>query len=107
MRMDLEIIDCRIKKLKTMKTNTIQQIRKTMGYWIIMLILTIGIPLMTAQADDPVPPPPDNHGQTGNQENGAPIGGGTFILLALGAGYGARKVWLGKRKGRDESPHGE
>lgn len=40
------------------------------------------------------PPPPGEHGDTGNQNAGnAPIGGGLFILLGLGAAYGAKKVY--------------
>lgn len=51
-----------------------------------------------SQNGDP-PPPPGEHGQTGNQPpgGGAAIGGGVAILVALGAGYGAKK-WYDKRK---------
>lgn len=50
-----------------------------------------------ASAQGP-PPPPDQHGATGNQapkESGgnAPIGGGIAILLGLGAAWGGRKVY--------------
>ncbi|MCF8302294.1 MAG: hypothetical protein K9I94_03385 [Bacteroidales bacterium] len=52
----------------------------------------------TAQADGPAPPPPD-HGTTGNTSGAtAPIGGGLFILLGLGAGYGAKKIYDVKKK---------
>lgn len=46
-------------------------------------------------AQDPPPPPPGSHGQTNNQPGGgaAPIGSGIAILLALGAGYGVKKVY--------------
>jgi hypothetical protein len=30
--------------------------------------------------------------------DGAPIGGGLLILVALGAGYGAKKVWDFKKQ---------
>ncbi len=41
----------------------------------------------------PPPPPPGGHGDTGNQNAGsAPIGGGLFILLGLGAAYGGKKL---------------
>ncbi len=42
-----------------------------------------------------VPPPPDTHGATDNQASGggAPIGGGMFILLGLGAAYGGKKLY--------------
>mgnify|MGYP001003492293 CR=1 FL=1 len=36
------------------------------------------------------PPPPGNHGQQGGS---APIGSGLGILLALGAIYGAKKIY--------------
>ena len=40
------------------------------------------------------PPPPPGHGQTGNQSGGdAPIGGGLFILIGLGAAYGGKNLY--------------
>ena len=42
----------------------------------------------------PPPPPGTGHGQTGNQNGGsAPVGGGMFILLALGSAYGGKKLY--------------
>jgi len=42
----------------------------------------------------PPPPPSGGHGQSGNQTGGnAPIGGGLFILLGLGAAYGGKKLY--------------
>jgi hypothetical protein len=40
------------------------------------------------------PDPPDEHGETQDQEPGgnAPLGAGTVILLGLGAIYGTKKV---------------
>jgi len=53
----------------------------------------------TAKADDPPPPPPPGHGETGNVPGGgAPIGGGLFILLGLGAAYGGKKIYDYKKK---------
>ncbi len=54
-------------------------------------ILFFNVNLM---AQDPPPPPPEGHGQTGNQPpgGGVPVGSGLFILLALGAAYGGKKV---------------
>ena len=45
------------------------------------------------------PPPPTQQGQSGNQPlgGGAPIAGGLGILLALAAGYGAKKVYDARR----------
>jgi hypothetical protein len=48
----------------------------------------------TLIAQDVPPPPPAAHGVTGNQDGGgAPIGGGLFILLGLGAAYAGKKVY--------------
>jgi hypothetical protein len=46
-------------------------------------------------AQGPPPPPAGGHGLGGNQPagGGAPIEGGLGLLLALGAAYGARKVY--------------
>jgi len=54
--------------------------------------------LLTINLSAQTPPPP-NGGQTPEQNGstpvggGAPIGGGLLILVALGAGYGAKKVY--------------
>ena len=62
------------------------------------IILTIAIVLgglgLFAQ-----PTPPVSHGQAGNQQpgGGAPIDGGFSILLAMGAIYGANKVYQMKK----------
>jgi hypothetical protein len=47
-----------------------------------------------SQNGDP-PPPPGEHGQTGNQPpgGGAPIGSGLLVLAMMGAGYGAVKYY--------------
>ncbi len=42
------------------------------------------------------PPPPDDHGDDGNQP--APIGSGLVILMALGAAYGAKKVYDARKR---------
>jgi len=43
------------------------------------------------------PPPPDGHGEDGDQQP-APIGSGLVILMALGAGYGAKKVYDARKR---------
>jgi hypothetical protein len=51
------------------------------------------------------PPPPSGagHGATGNQTGGnAPIGGGLFILLGLGAAYGSKKLYALKKEDIEE-----
>ena len=57
----------------------------------IILFLSIIISTEVIAQDVPPPPPPPGggHGQSGNQR--APIGGGLFILLGLGAAYGGVK----------------
>ena len=42
------------------------------------------------------PPPPDQ-GQENDQQPAAPIGGGIVILLAMGAAYGAKKVYTARK----------
>lgn len=46
------------------------------------------------------PPPPGEHGEDGDIEP-APIGNGIVLLLTLGAGYGAKKVYDARRKIRE------
>jgi hypothetical protein len=40
----------------------------------------------------PPPPPAGGHGQSGNQPAGAPIGGGSELLVMLGVGFAAWKL---------------
>lgn len=56
-------------------------------------LLTIFIILLNFNTIAQVPNPPSGgHGQSGNQSGGnAPVGGGLFILLGLGAVYGVKK----------------
>ena len=61
------------------------------------LLLSITFILFAATGFSQGPPPPPSgtgHGATGNQTGGnAPIGGGLFILMGLGAAYGSRKLY--------------
>lgn len=53
--------------------------------------------------DNPPPPPGGGHGGGGNSQ-GAPIDGGLGILLALGAGYGIKKIYAaGRQKNKPDS----
>jgi hypothetical protein len=72
-----------------MKTPTI---KKT------LLLLVFIVFSAAAMAQAPPPPPPGQHGLEGNQE--APIGSGIGILLALGAAYGAKKVYDARKRFR-------
>ncbi len=56
------------------------------------------VPLTTVFADTP----PDPGGGPGSGDHpvggGAPIGGGLIILMALGAGYGSKKIFDARNK---------
>ena len=60
-----------------------------------ILLLSLSFLMFAANGfSQPPPPPSGGHGQTGNQNGGsAPIGGGLFILLGLGAAYGGKKLY--------------
>ena len=48
------------------------------------------------------PGPPGEHGGDGDVPGGnAPIAGGVFILLGLGAAYGGKKVYNLMKKGEE------
>jgi len=54
-----------------------------------ILFLSFGV-----MAQPGPPDPPGGHGDPGDQPPaGAPVGGGLFILLGLGAAYGGKKVY--------------
>jgi len=54
-------------------------------------------------ADDPLPPTvPGDHGHAGDVPVGAPIDGGLSVLLILGAGYGAKKIYSRRKEKEDD-----
>jgi len=60
---------------------------------IIVISISMLITVSPAFSQGPPPPPSGGHGQTGNQTGGsAPLGGGMFIMLTLGAVYGGIKI---------------
>ena len=60
----------------------------------ITLLVIIGLTISFNATAQVPPPPPPGHGQNGNQPGGnAPIGGGLFILIGLGAAYGGKKIY--------------
>lgn len=62
------------------------------------------LPLITL-GQGAVPPPPSNHGESGNQapDGGtAPIGGGVAMLLTMGAAYGGKKYYDYRKKMQNE-----
>ncbi len=60
----------------------------------VLLSIIFTISVSAVFASDP-PEPPSGHGTGGDLPpgGGAPIGGGTFILIALGAAYGGKKIY--------------
>ncbi len=66
---------------------------------ILSAIFIFAISALSAQT-----PPPPNGGQTPEESGstpvggGAPIGSGIAILLALGAGYGGKKIYDYKKR---------
>lgn len=70
----------------------------------ITLIIIFGLTVsFNSFAQDSPPEPPSSHGEDTNQEGGrAPIGGGLFILLGLGAIYGGRKLYQNRKEKLEE-----
>jgi len=71
----------------------------------IIQILTIAffISLSYSSLAQPPPPPSGGSNNSGNQLGGnAPIGGGLFILLGLGAAYGGRKLYQLRKESLEE-----
>jgi len=59
----------------------------------LLTLITINLITINLSAQDP-PPPPPGHNSGGNVPGGgASIAGGIGILLALGAAYGAKKIY--------------
>ena len=59
----------------------------------IAAIFSLQLIANNVNAWDP-PPPPNGHGETGDQEpagGGAPIAGGIPLLILMGAAYGAKR----------------
>lgn len=60
----------------------------------LMIVASLSIGSTALLAQGPPPPPPGEHGGDGNTSGGnAPIGGGLFILMGLGAAYGGKKLY--------------
>ncbi len=74
--------------------------RKTFNIITVSLILCMAIFLTDSlYAQTQAPPPPQTHGVGGDVPGGgAPVGEGVVLLIAMGAAYGARKVYSMRRK---------
>jgi hypothetical protein len=72
---------------------------------ILIIMLMIGAATLNAQGPPPAPPSSANNGGTNGfvgGTGGAPIGNGTFILLALAVAYAGRKVYVVKAAENEE-----
>lgn len=66
----------------------------------LLLTIVLVLPLTLISFAD-LPPDPGGGGPGGGDEpvgGGSPIGGGLIILVSLGMGYGARKVFDNRRR---------
>ena len=76
-----------------------------MKKYILSIFIALTFVLWTDTAfSQSVPPPPSSHGESGNQApgGGAPIGGGLFILLGLGAAYGGKKLYDNRKEALED-----
>ena len=81
------------------KSNIMNLIKKVAITMLVIIGLTFSIDSIAQDA----PPPPPDHGSSGNQPGGnAPIGGGLFILIGLGAAYGGKKLYEMKKENLEE-----
>ncbi len=67
---------------------------------IIALIFSLLLSSSIIAQDSNPPDPPGTHGDSDNLPPGgsAPIDGGLFILISLGAAYGGRKLYILKEE---------
>lgn len=68
----------------------------------VILILVFITYSMDAQPPAEPPGGADGTGNNSDNSQGAPIGGGLFILLGLGAAYGGWKLYLLKKEKLEE-----
>jgi hypothetical protein len=70
--------------------------KKIIKYSVQILALSFLLSVSYTSTAGPPPPPPGGGGSGGTHDQrtgGANIGSGIFIMLALGAAYGSRKLW--------------
>ena len=70
--------------------------KKSIGVLILIFIFVAAASVMLNAA----PPPPPNGGPTVDETyiGGVPIAGGVLIMIALAAGYGARKLYNARKR---------
>ncbi len=76
------------------KTSKTKKFKKAVLNLLLITAFTFSSAVVFAGGPPP-PPPPGGGTGTGDQpvEGGAPIGGGSFILLGLAAAYGGKKAY--------------
>lgn len=67
---------------------------------IFIIVFLLVTPMLINRAIADAPPDPGGGPGTGDPPvgGGAPLGGGMIILLALGSGYGAKKIYNNWKK---------
>ena len=69
---------------------------------LLIILITVAFTSVDIFAQVPPPPPPDHNSQGNVPGGGAPIGGGLFIMLGLGAAYGGKKIYEIRKKKLEE-----
>jgi hypothetical protein len=83
--------DRKIKKINLNKPD--MKSRRKFLFLALALMGVLSCFTLKTFADDPLPTVPGQHGTAGDHPVGAPIDSGLIVLLALGAGYGAKKLY--------------
>ena len=74
------------------------------SFVLLFTLCLLSLSFSSVSADPTDPPPVPDHRQNGSGPVGAPIDGGIGILLLMGAGYAARKLYsVRKEKIKDVS----
>jgi hypothetical protein len=68
------------------------------SFVLLFTVCLLSLSFSSVCADPTDPPPVPDHGQNGGDPVGAPIDGGVGILLLMGAGYAARKLYSVKKE---------
>ncbi len=76
--------------------------KKTVKLFVLSTLLICFMAIAQSSLAQGPPPPPSGVGAKGSStnhapgESGAPVGNGTFILVALAAAYAGKKAYSGK-----------
>ncbi len=78
--------------------------KKTTQIFLPIIFLVISLFFSQSLYPQSPPDPPSGHGGGGdaNPGGGAPIGGGLFILLGLGAAYGGKKLYQMRKESLED-----